>query len=379
MSENEQVKSTRLKLLANPANRIINPVGEVKRLSASNTTALNTYINPNNVAYQLGKLGVDSENNPPGPPAIPVTNGLIARYNASSFNVATQTWEDLVGSNDAPVSRGTVSVGTSSVGGDPVVYGLTGDGITWPAEILPSTFTIFHVTRYRDGTRGRIWQGQSNNWLDGFHGNKAGCAFHDGWIANSGTDVFGYSWVLSTSQNSLYRGEGTTYGTSGGSSSTRLTINHGLYSEYSDWEVAELVVFNRHLSSAEYISVEGWLASLYPNSTTVTPSVSGNYVGFQDTSNLPAEVEYITDSAYDLPINFTEIKRIKSEGLDQDNPIREGKLRLQVNSGTSEYNADNDDAFRREIRQSRAIVSDVSSGGGGGGGSGSSGPTQTWY
>lgn len=377
MSENEQVKATRLSLLANPANRVINPVEEVKRLSVSNTTALNTYINPNNVTYKLGTLGVDSQNNPPGPPPIPVTNGLIARYNASSWNASTNTWEDLVGSYDATSIRGTISTGTSSKGGDTVIYGGTNDGIRFPSGILPSTFTLFHLTRYRDGTRGRIVTGSNNNWLDGHHGGKAGCAYHEGWIANSGTDVFGYDWVLSTSQNSLYRGEGTTYGTSGGSASTNLSINWGIYSEYSDWEIIELIVYNRHLSSAEYTSVEGWIAALYPNATTVTATVSGNYVGFRDTSDLPAEIEYITDSAYDLPVNFTKIQRFKSEGLASDNPINEGKLRLQVNSGTSQYNADTDDDFRREITKSRAIVSDVSSGGGGGGGS--SGPVQNWY
>lgn len=372
---NDFVADSKLRILSTNGAEVKKTVAKVERITA--TTDVMPYVNPNTVKLTLGKLGVDSENNPPGPPSIPVTNGLIARYNASSFNTGTQTWEDLINSYDAPVSRGTVSVGTSPVGGDPVVYGGTGDGITWPTGILPSTFTIFHVSRYRDGTRGRIWQGQSNNWLDGFHGNKAGCAFHDGWIANSGTDVFGYNWVLSTSQNSLYRGEGTTYGTSGGSSSTRLTINHGLYSEYSDWEVAELIVFDRHLSSAEYISVEGWLAAIYPNSTTVTASVSGNYVGYTAVST--QEQIYNVDPNYTLPSNvsFYHIESIPSTTTYLNTAITGLKTKIRVDSNITSYSLSSDTGAT--VTNTRSIISDVAGGGGGGGGEVVVGPTQTWY
>ena len=223
----------------------------------------------------------------PSPPAT-ATNvlgsniaNLIASYDGASFS--SNVWSDNTGSYDTNASRGTVSISSSTLNGYPILEGSTAAGLRFPPGVLPSTFTFFHVTRY-NGTEERIFDGVTSNWLDGFWDGNAGVAYHDGWITSQ-TDHHGTNWVLSTSQNSLYRSNGVTRGTSGGSSSKQLSINHGQFAggEASDWQCAEVIVFDRHLNSTEYGQVEQYLSKKYGIALNGTVATSwpfgGNYGG----------------------------------------------------------------------------------------------------
>jgi hypothetical protein len=346
-----------------------------KNIGVNQTTKIIDSTNKSNTGilttYTLASLGVDTEGNTEIIPPIPVTDGLIARYNAESFDVATQTWSDIVGSYDANVVRGTIGVKTSSVGGDTVVYGSSADGIRFPSGILPSTFTLFHITRYSSTTQERIITGYNNNWLDGHHGGDAGVAFHGGWLTDE-TDRYDQAWVLSASQNSLYRAEGNTIGTSGGNASTALSVNHGSIAQYSDWEIIEIVVYNRHLTAEEYQSVEGWLAALYPNSTTVV-GAAGNLIGLTALDLISTQpIEYPGDSSADHNIGRldTTPKYFRIESIeDPDVLVNRTVYTLTSNKAVFEFNT------RAEGDSDSGVVG----GGGSGGEVVSSGPTQVWY
>ena len=160
----------------------------------------------------------------------PNISGMIASYDATTF--ANNVWSDNTGSYNTDASRGTVSISSTQLNGYDILEGATTDGLRFPTGVLPSSFTLFHLTRYT-GTEARIFQGIAGNWLDGFWSGRAGVAYHDGWITPQ-TDLHTTNWVLSTSQNSLYRSNGVTRGTSGGSSSRQLGLNYGAYpAEYS--------------------------------------------------------------------------------------------------------------------------------------------------
>lgn len=195
----------------------------------------------------------------------PVTAGLIGLYDDESF--ANNVWSDISGEgNHTNAYSGTLSLvdvsGNGSIKTIRAIQGNTAAGLQFPSAILPSTYTLFHVTRYTGGTKARIFDGLTSNWLSGFWGGAAGVAYHDGWLTDQ-TDRHGNNWVISTDQNSLYRSNGVQRGTGGGTSK-QLTINRGYYSgERSDWQVSFVAVYNRTLSSNEYISVEQWLSSRY--------------------------------------------------------------------------------------------------------------------
>lgn len=220
----------------------------------------------------------------------PITD-IYARYDAESFSGTT--WFDKSGNGrHASVTRGSVSVVSSSANGSAksfsVLQGGTNDGILFPTDVLPSTYTLFHVTRYNTGTNARIFTGKANNWLSGFWGNESGVAYHEGWLtSNSQRKAFQNDWVISTDQNSLYRGNALTYGTSGGSASARLSLNDGSNAEYSAWQCAEVIVFNRTLSATEYAMMENYLNEKYGLDIygTRLPSSQFLYLDAADTSS----------------------------------------------------------------------------------------------
>lgn len=198
----------------------------------------------------------------PGLRIPPVTAGLIAVYDGQSWDGTK--WADIYGSYNATTISGSVTTTSTTGNGATSTFttlqGGTSAYINFPAGILPATYTIFHVTRTTGGTRRRIYTGTNNNWLSGFWGGGTGVAYHEGWLTGQ-PDLHGNNWFISTDQNSLYRSNGVTRGTSGGSASTNLSINNT--GETTDWQAAFLAVYNTTLSSTDYAAVESWLASKY--------------------------------------------------------------------------------------------------------------------
>lgn len=115
--------------------------------------------------------------------------------------------------------------------------------------------------------RNRIFDGVGINWLSGFHSGESGVAYHNGWATtNTSVDVHGNDWVFSTDQRYLYRSNGVTRGSGiGGGASTQLTVNYGNYqsTQSSTWGIAEIIVYNRTLTSTEYLNVENYLNLKY--------------------------------------------------------------------------------------------------------------------
>ena len=167
---------------------------------------------PTNLAFNDGSCGYASGNyyicstndfnNAPLSP--PITSGLVGLYTAEQWNGIR--WTDTSGSGNHIISfGGTITKSPSGINGRSFIYGNTGSWLIWPASILPSTYTLFHVAKYNNGVRQRIFNGNSgNNWLSGFWGGNSGVAHHDGWLGDV-VDCCGYNWVISTDQNGLYR------------------------------------------------------------------------------------------------------------------------------------------------------------------------------
>jgi hypothetical protein len=197
----------------------------------------------------------------------PVTTNLLAVYDGDSWNGTS--WQDIYGTYHATTIRGTITSGTTTGNGASksftAISGATTAGLRFPSGILPATYTLFHVTRLTGGTRQRIFEGSNNNWLSGFHNVGTGVAYHEGWITPSSGDLHGTNWFYSTDQNSLYRSNGTTRGSSGGSASTNLSINHGTYvsTEASNWSCAFTAVYSGTMSSTDYQLVESYIANRF--------------------------------------------------------------------------------------------------------------------
>jgi hypothetical protein len=192
--------------------------------------------------------------------------GLIGWYSGESWT-GTQ-WTDRSGQgNHVTTITGTVTM--STLGGKPILTGTTTTSLTWPSTILPPVYTLFHVAKYNGTSYGRIFNGTDQNWLSGFGGGtqKNAVAHHNAWITNYATKYPNTAWILSTDQNDMYRANKVNYtvGSPGSPSNAQMAVNAGFYipQESSEWAIAEVMVFDRHLSPSEFMYMEQYLNSKY--------------------------------------------------------------------------------------------------------------------
>ena len=234
---------------------------------------------------------------------------------------------DSTGGNSAAVSwtstalsSGASAVANGSSKSSTVLTGGKDTKVIFPAIFTSSNYTFFTVARYNSSSncasvsvnntegRSRIFTAKTGNWLSGFWACASGLAYHEGWFTNSGTDVHGNNWVISSdcgynsgataSQCSgKYRSQGVERNISADTNAgyPRVTINGSdTYStELSNYQVAEVIFFNKTLSNTEVQQVETYLSSQISiqdassntvtgdNSTVVSVSInnSGSLIG----------------------------------------------------------------------------------------------------
>jgi hypothetical protein len=200
-------------------------------------------------------------------------SGLVGWYLPENWT-GTQ-WTDTSGSgNSVTAYEGTINYTAvhdgSTVGAQstfPVLYGNTSAELNFPSAILPSTYTLIALTRYNGTTKKRILDAQNTNWLSGHWSGASGVAYHNGWLTTT-TNRHGSKWVMSTDQNNLYRSksESVAWEESNTGAGTPSYANLRLGSvgyEGSDWMCAEIIVYNRTLSSGEYGLLETYIQNKY--------------------------------------------------------------------------------------------------------------------
>lgn len=215
--------------------------------------------------------GTVSFNNFRGKTAIPVTSGLIAKYSGESWNGSALV--DETGGTYNTTSTGTI-VQTAGIlaNSRKYIYGSTSTSLTFPVDILPSTYTLFHLLRFNGVNRQRIIDGSGTNWMSGTWQGRSGLSFHGGvWITENTINHHYDTWVLSTDQLSYYASNQINRTTGTATTSTRLTINNGAASgsSKSDWALATVLVYNTELSASQILQVENYLRNMYD-----TPTVS---------------------------------------------------------------------------------------------------------
>jgi hypothetical protein len=239
---------------------------------------------------------------------LPVTSGLLAHYSWYSWKNTT-TWEDLSGNGNhmTNVSAGTSALVTAEnanmTDNDtgarfPYIAGNTSSqwdmaGLTGAERLTQNSWTYIHIHRYdpAGSDYGRILGVHGDDALFGTFWGYVGNSFHAGWLGggdfpghNYVPPRFGGHWVFhierpgtmwrTTTKDSAWTGPLT-----GGNPnmSFRPTLNAA--NSRSDWNVAELILFNRKLSDAEVESFKTWLmdykaGNIHDNYTSYVPPVS---------------------------------------------------------------------------------------------------------
>lgn len=211
--------------------------------------------------------------------------GLVGWWDGPSYDETSRTWKDKssVG-NDITEITGLLKKSKN----DEEVQGDTDSIVAFPENLMEDDeYTFISVAKYNGAAKGRIFTtatGSGENFLLGFHYNKAGVYHTPGGWRTQTVDRHGDKWVLSTTQPNLYRSNGalrTGFRREDveGQVPTRLTIN-GRTGEKSDWAVKEMILYNRNLTPGEYLAIEKALADKYdikPNRyemTTLTGDTS---------------------------------------------------------------------------------------------------------
>jgi len=241
-------------------------------------------------------------------PALPVLDGITLWLDASATHTMTLSsgtvneWRDQYGSSaKATVMRGTPTWVASGIGGKPAVhfdaagYSCMHDGLNHPAPV-----TIFYVGRMTGGSNQRVLSGYNNDWLLGYqYGNRDQANF-GGWVSNPATaassDPHLYvATIGGNGQASTVYGDGTLLASNqnGVQGPNDLQLNgQGIWNEFSDCDISELLVYNRVLSADELTSVSSYLTGKY------FPIASSPYGTWASSHGLNGTAGSSTDPAF---------------------------------------------------------------------------------
>lgn len=210
--------------------------------------------------------------------------GLWLDANApGSITLATgvSQWNDLSG-NGRNFTQATGSqqpaYTQNAVNGKPAVTFTAASSHTMTNSTNFSTpSTVIYIARQTGGADQRILSGVSNNWLLGFWGGRYQQAYFAGWVNGNGSGpLSNTSWHIHTgtmdgSSSSIYE-NGTHIATNAGgvAGPNGLSLNgHAGTSEFSNAQVAEVIVYGKILSSSERERVEAYLAQKWGLGTSL--------------------------------------------------------------------------------------------------------------
>jgi hypothetical protein len=222
------------------------------------------------------------------------TTGLVEWLKVDSLTgvsdgVAVATLTDSSGNGNS-VTQATASrqpiYKTNIVNGKPVLRFTAANSQTMTvATNFAAPTTVIYVSRMSGTTKGRILSGFANNWLLGYHGGLKTRAYFMGWVnfASAAADANWYIYsatIGGAGINSTFYENGSSIisnqGGVTGPNGLSLVGSAGT-SEFSDADIAEVLVFNSTLSSGLRSAVERYLSNKYaltytPNYTQPTSS-----------------------------------------------------------------------------------------------------------
>ena len=210
--------------------------------------------------------------------------GIIAWYDENSVSIDNNKWYDRM-SNRSPATlvNCTLNLSANTNGATGTFYAVTGgvsSSITWPADLFPSSadyapyggrYTIFHVTRYANSNKQRIYSTTgTENWYSGHYAGSTGKFRHGTALTVSTSYDYGTNWFATTDQLNIGRTNGVTRETGTGLTvyPSQLAINKyasdGInVTEKSDFQTACLIVCSGAMPNVYYEKLETWLINKY--------------------------------------------------------------------------------------------------------------------
>jgi uncharacterized repeat protein (TIGR02543 family) len=208
------------------------------------------------------------------------------QFKPSGYNSSTKKWAEANGktsleatvvcsNNTNCVTTQTVGVdGTNTNGSNKVIStikGTTASKVTFKNVEL-SSYTFCHVTRYAGSAKERIFTHPTVNWVSGFLSTFTGYYYGNG---NAGSVAQGNgdtNWHLICDYNLNFRNNGAS-GVAAGRTSIPAEIGIATWSsQQSDWEIAELILFDSILTLPQIEKLEDELRTTYGLTGYTTPT-----------------------------------------------------------------------------------------------------------
>lgn len=155
-------------------------------------------------------------------------------------------------------------VGFSTANGGVLTFDGTNDYVSCGTPNLSSTdFTVIGAARYSGGTRGRMINATSNNWLLGHWSSSVANYYAEGWVTGAGVGGSDTNWriytgtgaVTADSYNFYINGTLNTGPSNAGSAGPNGITIGTLGSEWSTGEFSFVYVYNRVLSVSEIVQM----------------------------------------------------------------------------------------------------------------------------
>ncbi len=228
---------------------------------------------------------------PPVPAALPTApslpsnlqNGMMAWYNMDGVNASANSWASNFGGGATSISAYEILTDPPGTAANsvPVTYlaGATTTSITFPEQYSTLlSMSVCTVSRYTSGLgqlRQAIFQASQKNtyWLHGHYSGYSGVAYYNGWLgaywyqlATTATN-----WVVtctsfdtgSQAYEMMVNGHPVEGTVANVAVPNALAINSLAWQASSAFGVAELITWNRPITSTELRSVSTYLTTKY--------------------------------------------------------------------------------------------------------------------
>ena len=211
----------------------------------------------------------------------PPASTPFAWWRQGEFDLVALTWPDASGNGRAAVLAGALSAaaaeGNGASGAVTALHGTTAATVDFGA-VIQAEFSVCSVTRFAGPVQSRVLDGVQLNWLHGHHGPAGvGVAHYDMWVTSAYHALAAPTdWLVMCGTNAgaspqLKLANGVSVGTAdGGTGGTSIGINLGQSApgSNSDFEIAELIVWDRALDGTEMTAASdallGRVLGLYP-------------------------------------------------------------------------------------------------------------------
>jgi hypothetical protein len=283
-----------------------------------------------------------------------LTSALAGRYTPGDLQLLDSNrkgWIDSSGTN-ATVSNGSItatglSITTQTTTDSSYATGSTKDILTvkgTPSSSVTLTnlntgYTLYHVARYvRGGTANKIFTTSGNDWTSGFYWGE-GVAYHYNWLTDDRRSLT-YNWQITGDQSKVLRQNGIDVSKNDDSIGTQLASvnNFGInnYNYGSDFQVNDILIFNRELTIGEMRLLEEYLARINGLSLSQYHDTTETDTAYLGTSTYSYMFQQ-SDARNNLNDTFTVEAWLKPDSVCNTNVCtyfaREGQIRLVDRNG----------------------------------------------